>query len=299
MTVDITSPAGAGAPSRRTILRGLTIGGVVAASGIKLAPSAEAATTQGSLPASVDVIVVGGGLSGLVAARKLRAAGKSVLVLEARDRVGGRILNHELAGGVGHRGRRSVRRADAGPHPRARPGARRGDVQGVRRRQERLRRQRRRAAEVHREPCRRIRWSWPMPLLLQARINQMAAETPIDAPWKRKDARRPRQHLGGHLAASELGAAPGSHAVPQLSAAHLRVGRSRRVDAVLPLVHRRRGQREPRRYVRAVVGHRERRAGLPLRARQPDRAACDSRLSSGMPSPSTRRCARSARARTV
>jgi monoamine oxidase len=39
----------------------------------------------------VDVIVIGAGLAGLVAARELEARGRSVLVLEARDRVGGRV----------------------------------------------------------------------------------------------------------------------------------------------------------------------------------------------------------------
>jgi monoamine oxidase len=38
-----------------------------------------------------DVIVIGAGLSGLVAARELEARGRSVLVLEARDRIGGRV----------------------------------------------------------------------------------------------------------------------------------------------------------------------------------------------------------------
>lgn len=37
-----------------------------------------------------DVIVIGAGFTGLSAARDLSSAGKSVLIIEARDRIGGR-----------------------------------------------------------------------------------------------------------------------------------------------------------------------------------------------------------------
>ena len=46
-----------------------------------------------------DVIVVGAGLAGLAAARRIAAGGKSVIVIEARGRVGGRTLNHDLGKG--------------------------------------------------------------------------------------------------------------------------------------------------------------------------------------------------------
>lgn len=47
-----------------------------------------------------DVVVVGGGIAGLVAARSLLAAGAEPLVVEARDRVGGRTYTHVTAEGV-------------------------------------------------------------------------------------------------------------------------------------------------------------------------------------------------------
>ncbi len=46
-----------------------------------------------------DLIVIGAGISGLHAAGLLKQQGKSVVLLEARDRVGGRSMNHEFANG--------------------------------------------------------------------------------------------------------------------------------------------------------------------------------------------------------
>jgi monoamine oxidase len=55
-----------------------------------------------SHPASLeaDVITMGAGLSGMIAARRVLEAGLGPLVLEADGRVGGRILTEEVLPGL-------------------------------------------------------------------------------------------------------------------------------------------------------------------------------------------------------
>ncbi|HVT36102.1 MAG TPA: FAD-dependent oxidoreductase, partial [Nevskiaceae bacterium] len=86
-------------PKRRDLLKGaltLGAGSTLAACG-RSAPlsAAQAADASGSY--SAEIVVVGAGLAGLAAARNLVAAGKDALVVEARDRVGGRTWNHAVA----------------------------------------------------------------------------------------------------------------------------------------------------------------------------------------------------------
>lgn len=62
--------------------------------------SAETVTSAHSSSDVLDVVIVGAGLAGLTAARDLRQAGcDSFVVLEARNRVGGRTLNYNIDGG--------------------------------------------------------------------------------------------------------------------------------------------------------------------------------------------------------
>ncbi len=85
--------------TRRRFVTGAAAAGAGLAAGVPAEARAAAGAAKGKSAPRVDVVVVGAGLAGLVAATQLTTSGHSVRVLEARDRVGGRVWNHDIGGG--------------------------------------------------------------------------------------------------------------------------------------------------------------------------------------------------------
>lgn len=79
--------------TRRTALR---VGAVAAAATTGLGTAGKALAS--TVSSDYDVIVVGAGFTGVTAARELIARGHRVLILEARDRIGGRIHTGLMGG---------------------------------------------------------------------------------------------------------------------------------------------------------------------------------------------------------
>jgi monoamine oxidase len=87
--------------SRRRFVAGAAAAAAGAAAAADVAPAAtvKRKRARGRIRRRHDVVVVGAGLAGLIAAREVARAGRSVSVLEARDRVGGRMYDRPIPGG--------------------------------------------------------------------------------------------------------------------------------------------------------------------------------------------------------
>jgi len=77
--------------NRRTVLAGLAISGVF---------GGFFGRARAAVPKTVDVVVIGAGAAGIAAARRVREAGASALVIEAADHVGGRCVTDMTRFGV-------------------------------------------------------------------------------------------------------------------------------------------------------------------------------------------------------
>ena len=134
-----------------------------------------------------DLVVIGAGLAGLSAARAAAAAGASVVVVEARDRVGGRVLNEDIGGGnvveVGAQwiGPTQDRLAAMAATLGVETFPTYGEGENVIEYGGRLRRYRGTIPRIN-----------PVVLLdverAQRRLNRMARKVPLDAPWEAPDA---------------------------------------------------------------------------------------------------------------
>ena len=134
-----------------------------------------------------DLVVVGAGLAGLSAARTAAAAGASVVVVEARDRVGGRTLNEEIGDGrvveVGGQwiGPTQDRLAALASELGVDTFPTFGDGENVIEYAGRLRRYRGTIPRIN-----------PVVLLdvgrAQLRLNRLARRVPLDAPWEAPNA---------------------------------------------------------------------------------------------------------------
>src|SRR5258706_11977554 len=96
--------------------------GASAASAIAPVLSGRAWTAP--LPREADIVVIGAGAAGIAAARRIMAANRKVIVLEATGQIGGRCLTDSTTFDVPFdRGARWIHNPDTNPMIRLAPGA--------------------------------------------------------------------------------------------------------------------------------------------------------------------------------
>jgi monoamine oxidase len=93
--------------SRRAFLTG--------SAGVALAPMLDARAMAAPLPREADIVVVGAGAAGIAAARRVMAANRKVIVIEATGRVGGRCLTDTSFDAPFDRGARWLHNPDTNP----------------------------------------------------------------------------------------------------------------------------------------------------------------------------------------
>ena len=216
------------------------------------------------------MVVIGAGFAGLTAARELANDDRSVYVLEARNRVGGRVRNRSIGGGE----ETETGGTFAGPTQNhildlaaelgvgTFPTYNQGE-------------------NVYFADGERMTYSDsgptgtapPDPSIIPdlatvvARLDEMSKQVPIDAPWEAPSAGDwDRQTLEQWINANS--ASPRfKQARARGHPSDLRRGAARDIAAVHALLHRRVGRRAQHGDLRAQLQHARRRADVPLRGR--------------------------------